>query len=216
MAGYTRSNPSPRYQAMLAQYRQLHAEGDPNSQTPAEQMFDGRSLLPHIDRISKYLRLHQCASLLDYGCGKAKAYSDAVLRLPDGRQVNGLRQFWAPLDIRLYDPGQPAFDSYPSEAADGVICSDVLEHVPEEDVPWVIDELFRLSRRFVFATIAFYPAKKTLPSGENAHVTLKPPAWWLDQLERASAAHGSRDYYATVYCPGPRRIDIASAPTPAA
>lgn len=54
----------------------------------------------------------------------------------------------------------------------------MLEHCPAEDIPWIIDELFGFARRFVYVTIAAYDAIKTLPNGENAHCTVRPPDWW--------------------------------------
>lgn len=55
-----------------------------------------------------------------------------------------------------------------------MICTDVLEHCPEEDIPWIVDELFAFARKFVYANIACFPARKQLPSGGNAHCTVKP------------------------------------------
>ena len=67
-----------------------------------------------------------------------------------------------------------------------MICTDVLEHITEEDIPWVLDKLFRHARHFVYAVAACYPAKKLLPDGQNAHCTLQPPEWWREQLEGAA------------------------------
>ena len=41
--------------------------------------------------------------------------------------------------------------------------------------------------RFVFATIALYPAGKTLPNGENAHCTIRPPEWWKTLIDVVTA-----------------------------
>lgn len=58
----------------------------------------------------------------------------------------------------------------------------MLEHCPEEDIPWILDELFSLANKFVYANVACFPARKRLPSGGNAHCTVKPVSWWADQL----------------------------------
>ena len=52
---------------------------------------------------------------------------------------------------------------------------------------WIVDELFAYATRFVFANVACYPAEKRLPSGENAHITLKPMAWWEGLFRDAAA-----------------------------
>jgi hypothetical protein len=36
----------------------------------------------------------------------------------------------------------------------------------------------------VYANVACFPARKRLPSGGNAHCTIKPVRWWEDELER--------------------------------
>ena len=66
----------------------------------------------------------------------------------------------------------------PEEKFDRVISTDVLEHCPEEDISWIIDEMFAKTHKFLFANIACYPAAKKLPNGENAHCTIRPATWW--------------------------------------
>jgi hypothetical protein len=74
----------------------------------------------------------------------------------------------------------------PGNSFDGVISTDVLEHCPEEDLPWIVQELFDLADKFVFASIAGYPARKHLPSGENAHCTVRPLSWWTQLFSHAA------------------------------
>ena len=69
------------------------------------------------------------------------------------------------------------------EKADGVICVDVVEHIPEGDVINFIEELFKLSNKFVFIVIACYPAKKTLPDGRNVHLCIKSVQEWKIIIE---------------------------------
>jgi hypothetical protein len=95
--------------------------------------------------------------------------------------------YWGVKSVKCFDPGVPEFAQLPSLPSDGVVCTDVLEHVPEEDIPWMLSELFRLAERFVFANIAAFPASKTLPNGWNAHVTVRPPSWWAERIQQAAA-----------------------------
>ena len=78
----------------------------------------------------------------------------------------------------MYDPGVINFSKYPTRNADGVICVDVVEHIPEGDAIIFIEELFKLAIKFVFIVIACYPAKKTLPDGRNVHLCLKSVKDW--------------------------------------
>ena len=57
-----------------------------------------------------------------------------------------------------YDPAVPQFEKKPfyeeSRKFDLVICIDVLEHIPQSDLPRIIKEIFDYSDKYVFATAA--------------------------------------------------------------
>ena len=91
---YDRNNPSPRYRELLSYYSEMHQFGDRANAIPAEEMFDGRSLKLHIDPIKGLIEQYKVSSLLDYGSGKALAYENVELRLPDGRNFRGVREYW--------------------------------------------------------------------------------------------------------------------------
>ena len=188
MTRYTRTDPSPRFREMEKMYREMHAEGDVHNNIPAERTFHGISLQPHIPLIGRLIAAHGARSLLDYGAGKGEGYANARQQMPDGTVRHGLKEIWGLDSVTLYDPGYTPFSAYPSGRFDIVVCTDVLEHVPEEDIPWLFEELFGFAGKMLFCSIACYPAKKILPNGENAHITQKPPSWWVDRIEEAAAA----------------------------
>ena len=68
-----------------------------------------------------------------------------------------------------------------------VICTDVLEHIPEEDLDWIIREIFSLSSSTVFINISCEPALKTFTTGkykgENVHVSLFDNKWWVNKMK---------------------------------
>ncbi|PZQ19175.1 MAG: hypothetical protein DI565_01985 [Ancylobacter novellus] len=64
---------------------------------------------------------------------------------------------------------------------DGVAAIDALTGVPEEDVPWALDELFAAANRFVAVAVAI-DADRTA----NGAAPL-PPEWWKLQMELAGA-----------------------------
>ena len=70
-----------------------------------------------------------------------------------------------------------------------VLCFDVLEHVFINDVPWVINDLFKYATKCIVINVACYNAAALLPNGENAHITVRPPSWWLGQIECISSLH---------------------------
>lgn len=182
---FSRENPSPRYVELLSLCRQLHTEGDQLNNIPPDQTFDGASLKPHVGTIGSLIQRHSATSLLDYGSGKAEGYNSAVVKTPGGEAVRGLQQYWGLDAVTHYDPGYEPFSDLPGQQYDGVISTDVLEHCPKQDIDWILREIFSYSRIFVFCTVAVYPANKKLPTGENAHVTIESPGWWLNKFGAA-------------------------------
>lgn len=182
---WTRQNPSPRYRELLEQYQTMHQHGEQRLGIPASQTFDGRSLPEHAAIIKNYLTRHHSQTLLDYGAGKGMQYNLTNLRLANGETIPSIRDYWQ-TTVECYDPAYPPFQTYPEGQFDAVICTDVLEHCPEDDVPWILGELFSFARHFVYANIANYPASKHLPNGENAHCTQRPAEWWHQQFKQAA------------------------------
>ena len=175
---YSRENPSPRYRELVGMYRKMHCEGIPDlGMTPAK-VFTGKSLVPHLPLIRQLVAQHGAISLLDYGAGKGILYRMDNIKLRSGEIIANIASYLRVKRIVCYDPGVDECSALPSEQFDGVISTDVLEHCPEQDLPWIVEEMFAMARKFVFANIACFPASKKLPNGENAHCTIRPPAWW--------------------------------------
>lgn len=156
---------------LIKQYREMAAGGD---------QFRGLTILQHRKQIAELVRLHGAKSLLDYGCGGGDAWKSPHKL----HKELGLRWF----EVTLYDPAFPEHDERPSGKFGGVLCSDVLEHVPEPEVLALIERLFSHANRFVWASVCCRPAKKSFADGTNMHVTLHPIEWWRERFaERAPA-----------------------------
>ena len=175
---FSRRSPSPRYQELLRQNRQLHLEGNPAQKVSAADSFPGKSLFRQLPRIKNLVARTNSSSLLDYGCGKGLQYQASRIVI-DGKAIKESVQDYLDVDyIYRYDGAYPPFTKLPEDRFDGVICTDVLEHCPEQDMDWIVDELFGYAKKFVFASVAGYPAGKMLPNGENAHCTQMDSVWW--------------------------------------
>jgi hypothetical protein len=188
-SGYSRRAPSPRYRRLIEQYQLMHAEGDARLGIPAALTFAGQSLPPQAGHIKRLIDRTGAQTILDYGSGKGEQYvRQRVLDPATGIDHPDIQSYWGVKEIRCFDPAYSPFAELPGGSFDGVICTDVLEHCPEEDIAWILDELFGFARNFVFANVACFPARKCLPSGGNAHCTVKPQSWWEEQVRRAAAA----------------------------
>jgi len=157
--------PSERFAEYIALCRTFHE---------THKTFSGRGCLKHAGKILELADQVGARSALDFGCGKAVQFSDTVPGHPDGTTLESILGF----EVTKYDPAVPRFSEEPTGKFDLVWATDVLEHVPEEDIDYVVHRLGALTRKALFVTVGSGPAKKTLPNGENAHVTQKPADWW--------------------------------------
>jgi hypothetical protein len=159
---------------LISQYKLMAATG---------VHFPGTAIVTHKDEIKKLIKQYDARKLLDYGCGRGDAY-----RAPHRLHAEWGLKWW---DVTLYDPAFPAVSEVPHGKFDGVLCSDVLEHIPEEDVDEFVKRLFGYARKFVWASVCCRPAKKTFPDGgPNLHVTLYPLNWWVKRFTDVSIAMG--------------------------
>ncbi len=165
---------SKEYKDTVEIYKKLHLNG--TGFDSAENTFDGKSLKFFFQPIKQVINITKSKSIIDFGCGKAKYYFKEV-SINQNCYTN-IASYWNIIDLCLYDPGVEKFSKYPTRRADGVICVDVVEHIPEDDVINFIEELFKLANKFVFIVIACYPAKKKLPDGRNVHLCIKSPEDW--------------------------------------
>ena len=169
-----KNNFSKNYRDLIKIYEHLHKNG--TNLENSENTFDGKSLFFYFELIKQLIEKTKSKSLIDFGCGKAKYYFNN-LNIKENEYKN-ICEYWGIKDYYLYDPGVEEFSNYPPEPKDGVICVDVVEHIPPEDVFKFIEDIFKLAKKFIFIVIACYPAVKTLPDGRNAHLSLLNPSEW--------------------------------------
>jgi len=117
---------------------------------------------PHVKRLG-------CQTLLDYGCGRATIKEHLAEVNPE-------------ITVYCYDPCVPEYDLLP-DSAHFVVCTDVMEHVEEQYVANVLEHICTLTERGAYFAIALTKAKRDLPDGTNAHITIKSAFWWIEQLK---------------------------------
>lgn len=137
-----------------------------------QNLFKGLSTLAHKDQIALLIKQTRSSSLLDYGSGKGLQYKKVKLD-----------QYWG-VDVDCYDPFYEPYNIIPDKKYDGVICVEVLEHVPEEELSLVLTNIFSKAINFAFFTVCTRPAKKLFDDGTNVHVTIRDLDWWTDTIQQ--------------------------------
>ena len=116
--------------------------------------------------------------VLDVGCGMGK-----LVHTMRGRGIDALGPDIAPRVVdegNRQSPGAFALGSileipFEDGAFDTVVCTDVLEHLDESDVPQALGELSRVCRGSLYATIA-----TRMDRDKFWHLTVESRKWWED------------------------------------
>lgn len=119
--------------------------------------------------LEKFINDKKPQSILDFGCGK-------------GRLIEKIKETYADVDVRGYDPANPEFDKSIDDALiDMIISSDVLEHVELEYIDDTL-KFLQTKSKFFYHLIACSPAKLILPDGRNAHLIVENDQWWRQRF----------------------------------
>lgn len=110
-------------------------------------------------------------SILDYGCGKATL-------------GNKFKQNKVNIQFYNYDFAISEYNVFPNgQKFDLVVCTDVLQHVPQNQLNIVLDQIISVSDK-AFFSISLRAAINKLPNGQNCHCTVKEQSWWLQFLKK--------------------------------
>ena len=143
----------------LELYKQLHMEDNHYGSTPGH----------HFDKINNFINIRQPKSILDFGCGK-------------GNLAKVILQSHPNIVVHSYDPAIKGRESIPMTNYDMVITTDVLEHLYEDEVSGILEEILELNPDSMYHIICHRLAHARLPDGTNAHKTIQSPEWWADHL----------------------------------
>jgi SAM-dependent methyltransferase len=119
----------------------------------------GLDVVKYQKQIQDLVIKYNAKTILDYGCGKGAQYTE---KLPYDDVSLKTFDEWLGVTVYKYDPCVPEFATPPPAGTkfDGVICSQVLQTIPDADLPWVAEQLSGYADRFCFISLNFQrPAK---------------------------------------------------------
>lgn len=129
----------------------------------------GTSGSAYADAVFKYIKKTNSKSILDFGCGK-------------GHLSLNLKKLG--FDIDEYDPAIEGKNKIKKKQYDLIITTDVLEHLHEDEVEYIIKDFIKLKPKHMFHAISTRPAAQILSDGTNAHKTIKSGSWWADVFKK--------------------------------
>lgn len=92
-------------------------------------------------------------------------------------------------NVTFFDPTRAGGNRLAGQQFDTVACRTGLELVPSQDVPWVLDILFRHARANLHAIVRISQTTVFLPGGTTLHSRPRGVVWWKDRFQNASLAH---------------------------
>lgn len=140
--------------------------------------------IPMAEAIVRNLGLTRTDGILDFGC--AKGYLVKALRdmgfLAYGCDVSDYALGAAPEDVKKY-----LCKGMPPRNSDWIICKDVLEHIPEKELPELLKQ-FRRHTEYLFVVVPLgNNGEYTIPEMELdvTHRIRRPLWWWAGEIEAA-------------------------------
>jgi hypothetical protein len=172
---------SNQYDELINYYKQMAENGyNRVDGTFVKNVYSDAEPHKFADQLKKIVEFFDAKNGLDYGSGGSN--------LNETKLANGVK-FIDYIGLQKIQSFEPARNKKKKYKSDIVLCFDVLEHVFINDVPWVLNDLFKYATKCIVINVACYNAAALLPNGENAHITVRPSSWWLGQIECISSIH---------------------------
>ena len=142
-----------------------------------ENVYNSLEPIKFKELLKKIFFDHKIHEILDYGSGNGDWQ----------KKINETETLQSFLGLDKINKFEPALGLNKIKKSQCVLCFDVLEHIFISDIPFVLYEIFKNSKKLVVINVACYEAAALLPNNENAHITVRPPQWWKGCIDTVAS-----------------------------
>ena len=125
------------------------------------------SSLTKLKYFKEFLEENQCKTIIDYGCGKSN--------------FKGFIEKDYDYKVTEYDIGIAGKDTL-DEAADFIVCVDLLEHVEPDCLDNVLRHIQKYTLKGMFFSICKVKSHSSLKDGTNMHRIINDEDWWYSKV----------------------------------
>jgi hypothetical protein len=151
------------------------------------KVWQGLHMVSYVPYIKQLAIKHDIKSLLDYGCGKGKQYSDKHEWEPG--VVSTLDRYLGVDDVYKFDPCWKEFETPPpiDKKFDAIILIQCIGFIPDADIPILKEMLMKQTAKFcligeAYSTYGIGKTKK--PGGNPEHFSAKrSPEWFAEHFK---------------------------------
>lgn len=181
---FTKARPSSRFQEALATEKTVKTGAVPLGGELSRQPIRGIALVRHRKAIHRLIHETGARSLLVWGSRQSRMHRGAGAGEAAG---DACRTLFGDRELSYYDP--LSGHGLGGNTYDGVVSLASMTRCPEDDVPWMLDEMFGSARRFVYV-VAILGRLAAAQSGQGTHPVVQDPDWWRGQMTSAARRHG--------------------------
>lgn len=152
-----------------------------------KSVFDGGGIRLIYGELEYEIDKRGSATILDFGSGSAVHWHKDC-QIPGLKHKTTATKFFGSRlrGFYRYDPAHPEYCKKPSGKFDIVMCTEVLEHVPLEELPALLTEIASYLEEDGCAVFSIPKglSNNAFPDGNNLHVTLMSTKEWNKLIEQ--------------------------------
>jgi len=144
-------------------------------------VFDGGGIQKIYGELEYELDKRGSGTILDFGSGTGVHWTKKVPIPGVKERKTASEHFGSRLrGFYRYDPAHPEYCKKPTGTFDIIMCTEVLEHVPLEELPELLSEMksYLADDGVVIFTIPKGLSSNAFPDGKNLHITLMETKEW--------------------------------------